>query len=73
MNDSISCMITDCEYAKFFLQLPQENVFNLHEFPDEFLLAHSQLVMMHEKNHARINQFVVSVKKVYIMTTSEEA
>ena len=36
-------------------------------------LAHSQSVMMHEKNHARTNQFVVSVQKVYIITTSEDA
>ena len=56
-------MITDCECAKCFLQFPHENVFNLHEFPDEFLLAHSQLVMMHEKNHAKTNQFVVGVQK----------
>ena len=42
-------MVTDCECAKLLLHLPHENVFNLHEFSDEFSLAHSQPVMMHEK------------------------
>ena len=35
--------------------------------------AHSQSVIMHEKNHARTNQFVVSVQKVYIITINEDA
>ena len=72
LNDCFSCIITDCECAKFSLQLPHENVFNLHEFPDEFSLADSQSKMMHETHHARTNQFVVSVQKVYIITTSED-
>ena len=54
-------MITDCEC-----------IFNSQEFPDDFLLAHSQLVMMHEKNLERRNQFVCT-KKVNTITTSKDA
>ena len=42
LNDAFSCLVTDCECAKILVQLPHENVFNLHEFSDEFSLAHSQ-------------------------------
>ena len=30
-------MITDCECAKLLLQLPHENVFNLHEFSHDYV------------------------------------
>ena len=36
--------------------------------------AHSQSVITHEKkNHAKTNQFVICVWKVYIITISEDA
>ena len=33
----LSWMITDCECAKLLLQLPHENVFNLHEFSHDYV------------------------------------
>ena len=60
-------MIIACENRA--VQLPHENVFNLHEFSDEFSLVNSQSVIMHEKNHARTNQFVVSVQVLKFMDT----